>query len=184
MLWSNEPPAVIGFPEQGGKTRSRIETGPAQPIDRAVTADQSCRLAVADQRIVFDSQRHCIFARRIAPSIAGVMRLIEPRLFRLAVLGALLRRELGTRLRAHAQTLTMAAPFLFGPMSLGRLLLCGRRQRDSGLSREQQEGQRLLEVKPHDAVGVAQITDREVLPDVQIEITAACGEHEGARDGW
>jgi len=67
MLWSHQPAAVIGFPEQGGKARGRIETGPAQPIDRAVTADQSCRLAVADQRIVFDSQRHCIFARRIAP---------------------------------------------------------------------------------------------------------------------
>src|SRR5262249_28707621 len=112
------------------------------------------------------------------------MTLIEPRLFRLAILGALLRRRLGTTVRAHAPTWPMAAPFLFGPISLGRLLLCSRRQRDRGLSREQQEGQRLLEVKAHDAVGVAQITDREVLPDVQIEITAARGEHEGARDGW
>jgi hypothetical protein len=30
---------------------------------------------------------------------------------------------------------------------------------------------------------VAQITDREVLPDVQIEITATRGEHERAGDG-
>src|SRR5262249_40617085 len=62
MVWSNEPPAVVGFPEQGGKARGRIETGPAQPIDRAVAADQSCRLAVADQRIVFDWQRHRFIA--------------------------------------------------------------------------------------------------------------------------
>ena len=33
MLWSNEPPAVVRRPEQGSKARSRIETGPAQPID-------------------------------------------------------------------------------------------------------------------------------------------------------
>src|SRR5262249_17391004 len=69
-------------------------------------------------------------------------------------------------------------------MALGRLLLCRRRQRDRGLTREQQEGQRLLEIKAHDAVGVAQIADREILPDVQIEITAPRGEHEGAGDGW
>src|SRR5262249_14150310 len=70
-----------------------------------------------------------------------------------------------------------------GPMTLGRLLLCGRRQRDSGLSREHQECQRLLEVEAHNAVGVAQIADRDVLPDVQIEITAPRREHEGAGDG-
>ena len=35
-------------------------------------------------------------------------------------------------------------------MALGRLLLCGRRQRDSGLSREQQERQGLLEVEAHE----------------------------------
>src|SRR5262245_45583449 len=33
MLWSNEPPAITGCPEQGGKAGSRVETGPAQPID-------------------------------------------------------------------------------------------------------------------------------------------------------
>src|SRR6516165_7389542 len=38
ILWSDEPSAVVGCPEQGGKARSRIETGPAQPVDRAVAA--------------------------------------------------------------------------------------------------------------------------------------------------
>src|SRR5262249_58975250 len=111
------------------------------------------------------------------------MRLLEPRLYRLAVLGAscagsLGRRRERTRRRADGGTISIQAD------GLGRLPLCGRRQRDRGLTREQQESQRLLEVKAHDAVGVAQITDREVLPDVQIEITAARGEHEGAGDGW
>src|SRR6516165_12156412 len=55
---------------------------------------------------------------------------------------------------------------------LGRLplLLCGRLQRDSGLGCEQQERQRLLKVEAYDAVGVTQIADRNVLPDVQVEI--------------
>ena len=59
------------------------------------------------------------------------------------------------------------------------LLLCGRRQRDGGLGREQEKCQRLLQVEAHDAVGVAQITDRDVLADVQVEIAATGGEHEG-----
>src|SRR4029453_2027603 len=57
--------------------------------------------------------------------------------------------------------------------------LCSRPQRDGGLGCEQQERQRLLEVEAYDAVGVAQIADRNVLPDVQVEIAATRGEHEG-----
>jgi hypothetical protein len=58
ILGCKKPPAVIGVSQQRGKASSRIEAGPAQPIDRAVAADQSRRLAVADERIVFDSKRH------------------------------------------------------------------------------------------------------------------------------
>src|SRR5262245_54494774 len=54
----NEPAPVLGRPEQGGKARGRVETGPAQPVDRAVPPDQGSRPAVADQRIVFDAKRH------------------------------------------------------------------------------------------------------------------------------
>src|SRR5512132_114552 len=61
--------------------------------------------------------------------------------------------------------------------------LCRRPQRDGGLGCEQQERQRLLEVEAYDAVGVAQIADRNVLPDVQVEIAATRGEHEGTGDG-
>src|SRR5262249_46530443 len=59
ILWGNEPAPVVSVPKQRGKTRGRIKPRPAQPIDRAVAADQSCRLAIADQRVVFDSKRHC-----------------------------------------------------------------------------------------------------------------------------
>src|SRR5216684_7261176 len=36
----------------------RRESGPAQPIDRTVTAHQSGSFAVVDHRIVFDFERH------------------------------------------------------------------------------------------------------------------------------
>ena len=59
MLRRNEPTAVLSCPEQGGKAGRRIETWPAQPVDRAIVADQSGRPTVAYQCIVFDSKRHC-----------------------------------------------------------------------------------------------------------------------------
>src|SRR5262245_65638934 len=49
---------MLGFTQQRGEARRRIETRPAQPIDRAVAADQGRRLAVADQSVVFDAKRH------------------------------------------------------------------------------------------------------------------------------
>src|SRR3984893_8866086 len=61
ILWGNEPAPVVSVPEQGGKARSRIKARPTQPVDRAVAAHQRCRLAVADQRIVFDSERPFCF---------------------------------------------------------------------------------------------------------------------------
>jgi hypothetical protein len=48
MLWRDEPPAILGLAQQGGETRSGIKAWPAQPINRAIAADQSCRFAVAD----------------------------------------------------------------------------------------------------------------------------------------
>src|SRR5260370_23949225 len=59
ILGGDKPTPIIGFPEQGSKAGSRIKPRPAQPIDRAVAADQSRRLAVAYQRVVFDAKRHC-----------------------------------------------------------------------------------------------------------------------------
>lgn len=53
-----------GFPfgprctEQRREARRRIEARQAEPIDRAVATDERGALAVAEQRIVFDTQRH------------------------------------------------------------------------------------------------------------------------------
>jgi hypothetical protein len=41
LLRRKEPTTVLDCPEQSGEARSRIEARPAQPIDRAVTANQS-----------------------------------------------------------------------------------------------------------------------------------------------
>src|ERR1700739_4246380 len=50
-----------------------------------------------------------------------------------------------------------------------------RRQRDDGFGGEQKEGEGLLQIEAHDAVGMTQIADRDVLADMQIEIAAARG---------
>ena len=63
ILRGNKPTPIVGFPEQGGKARSRIETGPAQPIDRTVAADQSGRLTVAYQCIALRFEAPLLFAR-------------------------------------------------------------------------------------------------------------------------
>jgi hypothetical protein len=44
---------------------------------RAVAAGQSCRLAVADQRIIFDSERHCHSLPEIPRLLASVSNKIE-----------------------------------------------------------------------------------------------------------
>jgi len=56
-----------------------------------------------------------------------------------------------------SRPITVVVPFPAGDRL--HLFLCGRPQRDSGLGREEQECQRLLEIEVNDAVGVAQIAD-------------------------
>ena len=46
------------------------------------------------------------------------------------------------------------------------------------------ESERLLQVEAHCGVVMARIADRNILADMQVEITAAGGQNEGARDGW
>ena len=55
---SDPPAAVLRRAEQGCETGRRVETGPAQPVNGAVAANQSRRLAIANDGIVFDTQRH------------------------------------------------------------------------------------------------------------------------------
>src|SRR6185369_8533058 len=65
--------AVLARAEQGGEARIRVEARPAQPVDRAVTADQRGALAVADERIVLDAKRHWILY-----SVKSMTTLMSP----------------------------------------------------------------------------------------------------------
>ena len=56
----DQPAAVLVGAEQRGKAGIGIEGRPAQPVDRAVAADQRRGLAVADQSIVFDPAGQCV----------------------------------------------------------------------------------------------------------------------------
>src|SRR5262249_42769043 len=67
-LWSDEPSTVLSRPKESGKARGRVEARPAQPVNRAVTADQSSRLAITDQDIIFNSQRH--YSSALRPSVS------------------------------------------------------------------------------------------------------------------
>src|SRR5271170_4304118 len=62
------------------------------------------------------------------------------------------------------------------------LLRCGG-EGDGGLGGQQEKGEALLQIEANDGVGVAQIADREILADMQVEIAAAGGQHKGAGDG-
>src|ERR1700722_3362604 len=64
-----------------------------------------------------------------------------------------------------------------------RQALRRRRECDRGLGGEHEESERLLKIEAHRAVRVAQIADRDVLPDMQVEIAAPRGEHASAVDG-
>src|SRR5436309_293845 len=53
----NLPAAMLRRAEKRGEAGARVEARPAQPVDRAVAPDQRGGLAVADQRVIFNSQR-------------------------------------------------------------------------------------------------------------------------------
>ena len=59
----------------------------------------------------------------------------------------------------------------------------GRKQRHCSLCGEQQERERLLQVQADGVISVAEITDGDVLTDVQIEIAATGSQHECAGNG-
>src|SRR5204863_3896882 len=56
--WRDEPAPVLRRAEERGEAGSRVEARDAQPVDRAVAADQRGRLVVADERVVLERQRH------------------------------------------------------------------------------------------------------------------------------
>ena len=53
----NYPPPMLGFAEKGCKTGCGIEPRQTQPVDRPVATDERGRAAIADQRVLFDTQR-------------------------------------------------------------------------------------------------------------------------------
>src|ERR1700722_20690188 len=74
------------------------------------------------------------------------------------------------------------------PAPGGRRALLRRRagcgsQGHYGLGRVDQERERLLEVQLHAGRVVAEVPDRDVLAEAQVEITAPGGQHEGPLDG-
>jgi hypothetical protein len=48
----------VGIAEKRGKTRRAIKARQAQPVDGAIASDQGNRLAIADDRIIFDTAGH------------------------------------------------------------------------------------------------------------------------------
>jgi len=52
------PASVLGRAEQRGEAGAAVEARPAQPVDRAVAADQRRRLAVANERVILDRGCH------------------------------------------------------------------------------------------------------------------------------
>jgi hypothetical protein len=49
---------VLGAAEEGREAGVRVEPREAEPVDGAVRADEGGRLGVADDRVVFDPERH------------------------------------------------------------------------------------------------------------------------------
>ena len=60
VLCGNEPAAVFRRAEESRETGIRIKPRPTQPIDGAIATDQRRCLAVADERVVFNTQRHAV----------------------------------------------------------------------------------------------------------------------------
>ena len=78
----NQPAAVVGRAEQGGEAGAGVEARPAEPVDRTVEGDERGRVAVADQRIVFDECGHGgtrrFYAGRRSPRL-GLLLLPDSR---------------------------------------------------------------------------------------------------------
>src|ERR1700730_3002671 len=58
---------------------------------------------------------------------------------------------------------------------------CGG-QRHGGFAGQQKKGETLLQIGPNRGIGMAQITNGNVLANMQVEISAAGGENKGAAD--
>ncbi len=59
-----------GVPSRAAKHAAEFETGPAQPVDRTVQADQSRRFAVADDGVILNSAAPWILSQSPSPTDA------------------------------------------------------------------------------------------------------------------
>ena len=68
------PAPVVRRADQRGKAGRAVEARPAQPVDRAVAADQRGTVAVADHRVILDPRRVARGGggRRIARVVLGL----------------------------------------------------------------------------------------------------------------
>src|SRR5271168_4742982 len=64
--------------------------------------------------------------------------------------------------------------------SSGRLI--GRREHDRRFARQDAKRERLLKIKPHGSVCVTEIADRDILPDIELEIASSRGQHKRTFD--
>jgi hypothetical protein len=71
---ADQPAAVPRLTQQGREACGGVEARQAQPVDRAVAADERCGLCIADERVVFDAQRQAPGAPRV-PACRTAARL-------------------------------------------------------------------------------------------------------------
>ena len=100
VVCRGEQPAPVRLvAEQRGEAGGRVEARQAEPVDRAVVADERRRLGVADQRVVLDPQRHRVrCARNPAARLrrrAFEWRLCRPQAVEVARGNALVLRSCG-----------------------------------------------------------------------------------------
>ena len=70
-----QPAAVVGRAESAAKQARRVEPGQAQPVDRAVAADEGDGVGVAEDGVALDRARHPTMVAAGAGSAAPADRL-------------------------------------------------------------------------------------------------------------
>src|SRR5580693_86682 len=95
-----------------------------------------------------------------------------------AIIALRTRRQNGLDLPRNARSFAVSRS-----LASSLLRLRGRNQRYGGLAGQQEERERLLQIQADGSISMAEITDGDVLADVQVEIAATSGQHESASDG-
>jgi hypothetical protein len=59
---------------------------------------------------------------------------------------------------------------------------CDAGQRNRGFAGEDSESECLLEIQPYESIGMAEVADRNILPDVEFEVAASRSQNERTFD--